>query len=1291
MGIGDFTSKRADTDVNVVGFAGHALDGILKAIKDATDATKALGNDINENAEDQERRANSERVASIASERRQRAANAAIHGKIDKGFTLMGLLQKSLEKIAGYVGDIAIRTMKSLDDSVKAQRKLILSSAQIAANQKTASRIADEVRNYGVSPNDVRKMTDALAEQGMLATDFSDKQLKLITVAMNKNNMSAEKAVKLALHSRGEEDSLIKTLIQATDLTGRKATGDVLSKIDGTMFQIYAKSAGGINQGISEINNFAKQLDHNFGKYMGAEAQTTVLDAFMKHQSGQIELVNDAEIKAALALGINPNAAPEEIIKQIQAGLQNNKFNEENVRVLRSIEGFGEEFANSLLTMQLDFNKNGNLQTKSIRSEQENIDAAKASVEGGTIGNWLSNVFTGLDDVTGGLFSGISTQLNEWFGEDASLEGVVKNGFPVIIGLLSAIVASKIIGNPLQLFAGIASLGLFKKITGFFKKGDKPEGDKPEGGAQERVRKLDEEYAAAIQKLKGLSDHIKKSAKEGFEKLKAVPDHISKSSSKAFDNIKQIGGNAFKSIKNAFKDAPNKIKDTFGTIKKRGVIAMTKIPGMFKGMGGKIGKGILGGVGIVAGALGALGATGAFDSLTPILENFTKAIAPVLTEAVNTLAPTIQSTLDLLVPIIQDVVKTLSPILDSTLKALSPILINIVETLVPIIKIIAELTTPILKVVTPILKVIGAILERVSPVIQIALKPIAWALEFISKPLQAIAKRLGLSDEPTVAAQATAAQQEALKNNDLETANNAAIVRVARANNYSVPDIQKGESAKDYFLRARKHLENEAEGYRTALSTTTPGTTEYAHASARAESFRLKELEHILKNTDASNAHQEILKLLDKAIASDKNFFDHVDHDNFYGVDVDELRELSPSSLVEQLAKFGLEDKSIIIDVVERLQGKEASKRASEYLDQAKFATGGIVTKATNAIIGEAGKEAVLPLERPEDMKRVLGNLSRYEKFKLIKALFNSNSKKLTWDLLASVMLNTLGIGTSSGPVVANDEFVKNVLQGAAKQRGKSYAEIVCNQLVETALRHAGFKTPTTGIVTKHFNHKDMRLVLNDPINGISPYDPKLVPGMILFSRPFTQAEADELNRRKGGRRKAGDPGHMGIYAGDGLWWNSTSSRNNTDYSTGKGIKVSDSRGIGVALTKPFTRGTAKLYAAGYYDGMFSASEVSSANVSKNISYEPNVNKAQGILSDAEINEILSEAGVSNSAAMKQYIEQAKQLVVNANSKDDIIAVLLEIARYLKGIAAAPANKPPMMSVARPYTPAYGT
>jgi hypothetical protein len=326
-------------------------------------------------------------------------------------------------------------------------------------------------------------------------------------------------------------------------------------------------------------------------------------------------------------------------------------------------------------------------------------------------------------------------------------------------------------------------------------------------------------------------------------------------------------------------------------------------------------------------------------------------------------------------------------------------------------------------------------------------------------------------------------------------------------------------------------------------------------------------------------------------------------------------------------------------------------------------------------------------------MRRVLSSLSSLEKFKLIKALLGSNSKKLTWDLLASVMLNTLGIGKeiSSGPIIANDEFVKNVLQGAAAQKGKSYAEIVCNQLVESALKHAGFKTPTTGIVTKHFNHKDMRLVLNDPINGISPTDPKLVPGMILFSHPFTQAEADELNRRKGGKRKAGDPGHMGIYAGDGLWWNSTSSKNNTDYSTGKGIRTSDSRGIGVALTKPFRKGTYKLYAAGYYDGMFSASEVSSANVSKNIPYESNVNKAQGILSDAEINEILSEAGVSNSAAMKQYIEQAKQLVVNANSKDDIIAVLLEIARYLKGIAAAPANKPPMMSVARPYTPAYGT
>jgi hypothetical protein len=395
---------------------------------------------------------------------------------------------------------------------------------------------------------------------------------------------------------------------------------------------------------------------------------------------------------------------------------------------------------------------------------------------------------------------------------------------------------------------------------------------------------------------------------------------------------------------------------------------------------------------------------------------------------------------------------------------------------------------------------------------------------------------------------------------------------------------------------------------------------------------------------------------------------------------------------------------------VSEAQLKE-QKKANEIAQQptdinlAANAAGGIYSSFTPAAVGEAGKEAVIPLERPDDMKRVLNSLSPYEKFKLLKALISKNTKNITWDILADALLYTLGVGKSSGSApgkVNVTELSNRIIEGAAAQKGHSYTEMVCNQMVEAALKYAGFKPPTTGVVTKHFNHPSMHLVLNDPVNGISPNNSALVPGMIMFSHPFTQAEADQLNKQKGGRRKAGDPGHMGIYAGNGLWWNSTSSKKFKDYSTGKAI---DSTASGVALTKPFTTGTYKLYAAGYYDGMFdstvslptaptpSSSMINALNQTANKNQSDLTTNAKstikkaGLLTDEELNNIAKEAGIQNASAMSEFVKQA-ELILNSNKdKDSIVAILLDIAKYLRGVVT---SSKPTVPVARPVAAMYG-
>jgi len=377
------------------------------------------------------------------------------------------------------------------------------------------------------------------------------------------------------------------------------------------------------------------------------------------------------------------------------------------------------------------------------------------------------------------------------------------------------------------------------------------------------------------------------------------------------------------------------------------------------------------------------------------------------------------------------------------------------------------------------------------------------------------------------------------------------------------------------------------------------------------------------------------------------------------------------------------------------------------------FANGGVVGSATKAVVGEAGKEVIFPLTKPDQIRNVFSQLSNNEKFLLLKELLKSN-QSFSITSLSSVLYNILTnkdklykqSGTSNRELVSGDvtqtDLTRKIIEGAAAQKGHTYSEMVCNQLVEAALKYAGFPLPTRGVVTKHFNNDKMRLVLNDPIKGISPTDPALVPGMIMFSHPFTQEEADQLNAQKGGKRKAGDPGHMGIYAGNGLWWNSTSSKSTYDYSSGEKIKFTES---GVALTKPMTTGTYKLYAAGYYDGMFDSSvtgKLPTANKKSTVlerateqtkqllkkagSGQPSV-KGTGLLSTNEMMTILNEAGIRNAPIMSSYIEQAKKLLASGSDKENIIVLLTEIARYLRSMSI---NKNTAVPVSRPPAATYG-
>ncbi len=78
------------------------------------------------------------------------------------------------------------------------------------------------------------------------------------------------------------------------------------------------------------------------------------------------------------------------------------------------------------------------------------------------------------------------------------------------------------------------------------------------------------------------------------------------------------------------------------------------------------------------------------------------------------------------------------------------------------------------------------------------------------------------------------------------------------------------------------------------------------------------------------------------------------------------------------------------------------------------FAQGGIVSNATPAMIGEAGKEAILPLTNSDNLAKVLAGLSGDEKLNILRAMMGASSS-LSADGFLTLLRSIIGIKKLTG------------------------------------------------------------------------------------------------------------------------------------------------------------------------------------------------------------------------------------------------------------------------------------
>ena len=432
---------------------------------------------LNEQQRASEQQGIDEEVRSINAERNNRAVNNALFGKLDKQVSVIDKLTDCLkeigERILDMLKNMAKQSLRAYDDAVRGQRQQLLTTKQIKENTLKADYGREYLEKKGIkiSGGEISSLLPELAALGEDISILSKEQLANMALIKKTAGVDTKTALLLARSVKNQE-ALTKFATNASDTTGRATTAAILSQINEAWYQRASMTFGGQEEMLAMIQNTAKSMDSMLGHYgLNADAQKNLINTTLKIASGQIEKVKEDEIANALMISGDAMRSPEKML----AGLENLITNQNmsmsqklnRLRVLENVEGIDQSIIDAV-TLAIEAQAEGKYKKKGIRSEEDNKEAINQAQRGGKLGGFIDSLISGVNTATGGMLSDLSATLNEYFGENASMEAVVSTGFKMVVTLLGTIVASQLIGNPLKLIGGAISKGILSTTGSIF-------------------------------------------------------------------------------------------------------------------------------------------------------------------------------------------------------------------------------------------------------------------------------------------------------------------------------------------------------------------------------------------------------------------------------------------------------------------------------------------------------------------------------------------------------------------------------------------------------------------------------------------------------------------------------------------------------------------------------------------------------------------------------------------------------------------------------------------------------
>lgn len=724
----EYADQGAPTKVNVEGFAGHALDGIVDAINNTSMAVSRLTDTVDRGNEEEDRRNKHEVVASMASARNNRAAMLALQGKTDKVISATDGLKKAvmdaLNSMLGILKENLRLSLRSYDETTRSLRSVFLSTKEIEEETHRADKAAREASALGVSisSRETKSVVAALNNQGIATKGLTEIQIAAVSAAQ-KTGIDAKEAVeRVRLMNDADAKKMINTYAMASQQTGAATFKAFHSwAVQNATTLNNAIKASGLSQAdyMNAQLKFAQQIDSVIGNYVtDAGAQTDIMETLLKLESGQLESVEEQKILQLL--GIAPEVFKSSGDKQalLLEGMQKviQGGNQTQLRVLQNSLGGNSPLINGLSNAAEAY-ANKSYKQKDIKSDEDAKAAYNEKNPGGVFGKIGDKLISGLNLLTGGGISKLSASLNKYFGENVSIETVVSKGFVTVIGLLTAISTSIIFKAPLQkALTAITKSGIFQKVagsvTGLFKRrssgggggGDLPNNDSKELQALRKRMSVEIELEEIKKEFNQTMSKIKKGAFDIESKISWGMSSLRLASKDGFAAVRRNAKDAFADMKLRIRDSAKAMSIDIGTFARKGLVHLAKgiksAPGAFLGAGKALA--VLGGIATLLATLVA--ATGALDQLKPIFDAFIKQVTEPFTALVTAIKPVVEDLMKVVGDLTVELVNLLTPIIKGVLDALMPLIKTMIDVLTPVIKNVLAAVAPALQSLMVLMK-----------------------------------------------------------------------------------------------------------------------------------------------------------------------------------------------------------------------------------------------------------------------------------------------------------------------------------------------------------------------------------------------------------------------------------------------------------------------------------------------------------------------------------------------------------------------------------------------------------